>query len=218
MHPIIDDNSDSPGIIVDNSDSPDIIVDEFDSLFRRDYPGLCRYAWRIVHNQEDAAEIVQETFLRFHAMRTRGETSEASRVLLYRIARNLAIDCLRRRTTRKRYEATNARIVMMPLRETVEQELLTNERHSHLRDALRQLKSREVECLALKNEGHSYGDIAQILNIHPGSVGQTITRALRKLRVAYLELTRARERVNDGRQVEGEGRLVTPVITRSVRK
>jgi hypothetical protein len=36
-----------------------------------------------------------------------------------------------------------------------------------------------------------------ILNIHSGSVGPTVTRALRRLRSAYLELTRSQRCVNE---------------------
>ena len=176
-----------------------IIDNEFDSLVRREYEGLCRYAWRIVHNPEDATEIVQETFLRFHRMRATEEAPRQIqiRVLLYRVTRNLAIDCMRRRITRRRFEESSARVLIMPVRESAEQELLADERHGQLREALKRLKPKEVECLALKSEGHSYGDIALILNIHAGSVGPTITRALRRLRTAYLDLTRPQVRAGD---------------------
>jgi RNA polymerase sigma-70 factor (ECF subfamily) len=161
---------------------------DLELIFREDYAGLCRYTCRIVSNPDDAVEIVQETFLRFHRMRAR-YTSAPDRVLLYRIARNLAIDCLRRGQTRKRQMELHGHILVMPVVESTEEQLMAQESREQLRLALQSLKPKDAECLTLRNEGHCYVDIALILDIHPGSVGPTITRALRKLRNAYLALT-----------------------------
>lgn len=165
---------------------------DLESTFREDYAGLCRYAYRIVSDPDDAAEVVQETFLRFHRMRDQ-RGSAPDRVLLYRVARNLAIDCLRRKQTRRRHLERHAHVLVLPQAESTEERLIEQERRRQLHKALQCLKPRDVEAITLRSEGLSYSDIALVLDLHPGSVGPTITRALRKLRDAYLALSQEGE-------------------------
>ncbi len=161
---------------------------DLESAFREDYSSLCRYVYRIIADPEDAAEIVQETFLRFHRMRAKcGQACD--RVLLYRVARNLAIDCLRRRQTRKRHHDAETRILEMPTVESTEDTLMGQELRDQLQIALRSLKPKEAEAVILRYEGHSYGDIALILEIQPNSVGPMITRGLGKLREAWAAIS-----------------------------
>ncbi len=163
-----------------------IVDPEFDALVRRDYEGMCRYVWRIVRNPDDAVDIVQETFLRFYRLRARQAVCrmDQASVLLYRMARNLAIDCVRRRAAVKRYTEFHPNLLRMSTPHSAEQEMLAEELFAQLDEALQGLQPREIECLALKQEGRSYEEIALILDIRAGSVGPTITRAVRKLRAA----------------------------------
>ena len=169
-----------------------IVDPEFDALVRRDYDGLSRYVRRIVRNPDDAVEIVQETFLRFYRLRARQEVCEMEHatVLLFRMARNLAIDCVRRRAAVKRYTESYASLLIMPTPQSAEQDMLADEMFAQLDEALQHLQPREIECLVLKHEGRSYTEIALILDIRVSSVGPTITRAVRKLRTAWLQLSR----------------------------
>jgi RNA polymerase sigma factor (sigma-70 family) len=163
--------------------------DNLESMFCRDYDGVCRYAWRIVNDRDDAAEIAQETFLRMQQMRGAERFGPSDRALLYRVARNLAIDHVRRKHTRRRYAWKDMRVPITAAEKSTEEELVAREQCSRVHRALRTLSSRDAKCLALKNAGHSYDEMAAILNIHPGSVGPTVTRALRRLRQAYFDLS-----------------------------
>ena len=160
-----------------------------ESMFRRDYSALFRYARRIVSNSDDAAEIAQETFLRLQQMRPGSFFAEGDRVLLYRVARNLAIDCVRREHTRRRFTAAARPPTAGHTLKSAEDELLARERRNHVRRAFRALSRRDAECLALRTEGRSYEELSVLLNIRPASVGPTVTRAFRRLRRAYLDLS-----------------------------
>lgn len=171
------------------ADSETLTDDNLESMFCRDYDSVCRYARRIVNDCDDAAEIAQETFLRMQQMPGAQRFGLSDRALLFRVARNLAIDHVRRKHTRRRYAGTDLRITIIAAEKSTEEELVAQERCSRVHLALRTLSPRDAKCLALKNAGHSYDEMAAILNIHPGSVGPTVTRALRRLRQAYFDLS-----------------------------
>ena len=60
-------------------------------------PGLYRYAYRLLGEQEVAEDCVSETFSRFlHAVRDGGGPSENARAYLYRTAHNWVMDHYRR--------------------------------------------------------------------------------------------------------------------------
>jgi RNA polymerase sigma factor (sigma-70 family) len=70
---------------------------------------------------------------------------------------------------------------------TPEDLLLEQERRQTVRLALEQLSRKEQECLALRRWGLSYQEVAQAMHMNSQSVGQVITRALRKFRGFYAQ-------------------------------
>ncbi|MEM6531511.1 MAG: sigma-70 family RNA polymerase sigma factor [Myxococcota bacterium] len=77
------------------------MVNEKDAaeLYRRYGPALYRRCLTLVSHEEDARELVQETFFQFWRGRNRFEGRSSAFTFLYRIATNLSIDRLRRRKT-----------------------------------------------------------------------------------------------------------------------
>ncbi|MEL6761016.1 MAG: RNA polymerase sigma factor, partial [Myxococcota bacterium] len=73
--------------------------EEAAELYRRYGPALFRRCRTLVGHDDDAHELVQETFFQFWRGRQRFEGRSAPFTFLYRIATNLSIDRLRRRTT-----------------------------------------------------------------------------------------------------------------------
>jgi len=75
-------------------------------LFRRHSAALYGFLFWFLGNSEDAADAVQETFLRVWqvANRFQGNTEAAVRFWLFRLGRNLAISGGRRGQTRRRHE------------------------------------------------------------------------------------------------------------------
>lgn len=177
-----------------NKKQKDLLIDAF---FRQEHQNLYRYVYQLVANAADSGEIVQEAFLAFYRLQCAEEACKCDRALLFRIAKNLAIDLLRRSRTRDTYqrEAQEGKIVVLgpkPPR-TPEEILLEEERQSCVRLALEQLSKKEQDCLALRRWGLSYQEVAETLNLNSQSVGQTITRALRKFRGVYAEILDKKE-------------------------
>lgn len=72
--------------------------DALNDLMGRHAGPLYRHLMRCVHNEEDAAEIAQETFVRLYRSRARYDSRLRFAGWLYTIAANLVRDCYRWRT------------------------------------------------------------------------------------------------------------------------
>jgi RNA polymerase sigma-70 factor (ECF subfamily) len=170
---------------------------QIEDFFRREYKNIYRYVCQIVGNVDDAKEIVQETFLGYYRLQCGKATCRCDRALLFYIARNHAIDQLRKSQTRETYqrEAQEGRLVVLSPSHvrTPEEILLAQERRHYVRLALKQLSKKEQDCLALRRWGLSYQEVAQALHMNAQSVGQVITRALRKFRGNYAEILEKKE-------------------------
>ena len=62
---------------------------------------------------------------------------------------------------------------------------LAAERVDAVRRALAQLPPRDRQLLLLRYAGYSYGEIAAVLDVAPGSVGTMLVRATDAFRKAY---------------------------------
>jgi len=78
---------------------PALSETEIAALYQKYGHALFKRCLRLVGNQEDARELMQECFCQFYAGRERFKGESSPFTFLYRIATNLSIDRLRRRTT-----------------------------------------------------------------------------------------------------------------------
>ncbi|MGH9842572.1 MAG: RNA polymerase sigma factor [Blastocatellia bacterium] len=167
----------------------------FEEFYRHEVQAVYRFVYSRVGNHEDALEIVQESFLALYQLQQNNEAGEHERALLFRLARNRAIDLLRRRRTRETFgqEAATGKVLLFraaetrtpPMPPTPEDILLDKERRHWATMALAQLSERDQECLALRCSGLSYREVAEALRLNPNSVGQIINRALRRFAESY---------------------------------
>lgn len=153
---------------------------------------MYRYAYAYVGNPEEAEEIVQESFLKFYRMLMAGEVREHERALLFRLARNQAIDLVRRRATRRQFtqDVQGGKLVILNPAgpQTPEEILLKKEVRRCADEALSRLNSRDRDCLALRRSGLTYREVAEALNLNPKSIGQIINRALLRFERVYEQL------------------------------
>ncbi len=73
----------------------------FDALFQRHFPTVYRQAFRVVGNQAEAEEVVQEVFLTLYEKAQTFRGASAFSTWLYRITINAALSKLRRRKRRE---------------------------------------------------------------------------------------------------------------------
>ena len=168
------------------------MTDDVERLFRTYNVPLVRYLTRRLGDRDWAEEVAQETFLRA----LRQEHIENERAWLFAVATNLVRDEARKDARRRRH------LALLAERERAEQSVVepeptTLERAQEAamaRRAVDALAERDRLALLLREEGLSYDEIAVALDLSPGSVGTTLSRARRRLVQVYEEQQRASAR------------------------
>lgn len=161
---------------------------DVERLFRTYNAALVRYLTRRLGDRDWAEEVAQETFVR--ALRQESITNE--RAWLFAVATNLVRDEARKDARRRRHLA----LLAEQERESFsEQEPTTLERAQEAalaRKAVDALAEKDRLALLMREEGLDYNEIAEALELSPGSVGTTLSRARRRLVESYEALQQQR--------------------------
>ena len=164
-------------------------LSDLDRLFRTYNAALVRYLTRRLGDRDWAEEVAQETFMRA----LRQDTIVNEKAWLFAVATNLVRDEARKDARRRQHlsllaeEAREHEQQVTPT--TVEQA----QEAAFARKAVDALAERDRLALLMKEEGLNYSEIAEALDLSPGSVGTTLSRARRRLVEIYESLQRERE-------------------------
>jgi RNA polymerase sigma-70 factor, ECF subfamily len=161
------------------------IEDRFVELFDELWPSVYRYSVRVCLCPEDAEDIAQEVFLRLFKHLLEQKREENLRGWAFRVAHNLAIDRhqdRRRLTLRSMEEWVELSEAGKDQAPSPEELLMGKERLARVGRALGSLSPRQRQCLRLRIEGLGYGEIGEVLGMRSAAVGQSLHRAIRKLR------------------------------------
>ena len=149
----------------------------FDQLFRRWAGPLLRYLERMLGDSAMAEELVQEAFFRVHRARHRYEPRARFSTWLYRIATNLALNELKRPRRRHVHEE-EGQVVLRGTGPQVDEEVATRRLGARVESELEKLPERQRMALWLSAaEGHSYAEVASILDTTEKSVKALVHRA-----------------------------------------
>jgi len=166
-------------------------MEAFRALVERHSRGLFHLAYRLTGNEQDAEDVVQETFIRAYRRLDRYESRAGFGTWLHRITVNCAIDL-----TRSRGRHTPPRVPAFeehpdhteqlpahgPSPETV---VYSSEVRRKVGDALDRLTSSERTAFVLRHfEEKSIEEIRTALGLSENAAKQCIFRAVRKLRRA----------------------------------
>jgi RNA polymerase sigma-70 factor (ECF subfamily) len=144
-------------------------------------------AFRMTGNEQDAEEVVQETFLKAYRGYAGYRGKAAVNTWLYRIATNCAIDLLRQR---KRLTAEHTEIepdhTSGPDSQTgQEARIMRRQFQEELSGHMGRLTAMERIAFVLRHyQDLPIAEIGETLEIKPNAVKQAIFRAVRKLRGA----------------------------------
>jgi RNA polymerase sigma-70 factor (ECF subfamily) len=158
----------------------------FRRLVERHARNVFRLSYRLTGNEEDAEDVVQETFLKaYRALDSFDERAQFGS-WLYRIASNCALDLLRSRKRRATSGAGDELLETVPSRDvSPEASTLGSELGRRMAAALTRLSRHERTALVLRHfEGRPVAEIAGTLGISDGAARNTIFRAVAKLREA----------------------------------
>lgn len=158
----------------------------FDNLFRRFYHSLFYYGIKVIAEEEQVKDAIQELF--FRLWKQRHSLSQAQNVevyLLHSLRRILLRDIENQKIRSERHlkylnEFFDATFTM---EEVITSHELDNERKEKLLNAVNHLNSRQKETLFLRYyHGLSNSEIAGVMNINPQSVRNHLSRAILSLK------------------------------------
>jgi len=152
------------------------------AVFRAEYQGVARAIFRIILDPARAEELAVEVFIRWS--QTRPAQNQNSEGWLYRTAVRIALDELRFRARRRRYESLSRLVLPSPTPEQIQ--VAAEDRHA-VREVLGSMGRRDAELLLLRNQGFSYEEIASALHLNPASVGTLLSRAQMAFRKEYVK-------------------------------
>ena len=166
----------------------------FEQLVRKYERLVTTCAYSVVGNQDDVMDVSQEVFLKvYRSIGTFKGDSEFS-TWLYRIAKNTALDFVRKRkqTTvsidTSGEEGDGFDIADENESSSPEKNALKKERAKILHEAIAKLSEEHREVIILRDlNDYSYDAIAESLGIEPGTVKSRLSRARESLRKILLK-------------------------------
>jgi RNA polymerase sigma-70 factor, ECF subfamily len=160
---------------------------QFETFFQDNYKRVYQLLYRLTGHKAEAEDLTVETFLRY--LQHPPATEEHLRSWIYRVATRLAFNALRSSKRRMRYEETAAlyQVIRTPSQTPVEELERANEQ-SKVRSVLRQMKPRSAELLLLYHSGLSYKELAETMDLAPGSIGTLLARAEKEFERIYRDL------------------------------
>ena len=143
-------------------------------------------------NQQDAEDVVQESFLRAYRQLARFDERASFGTWLYRIATNCSLDVVRARKRRSEHVApVDEELAADPMQElpspgpTPERSALSSEVRERVTEAMKDLSDTERAAFVLRHyEGMRIEEVSRILDCQPGAAKHSVFRAVQKLRRA----------------------------------
>jgi RNA polymerase sigma-70 factor (ECF subfamily) len=162
----------------------------FRVLVDRHSRAILRLAYRMTGNEQDAEDVVQETFLRAYRQIGRFELRSSFKTWLYRIAVNCSTDLLRQRPRSAMVAVLENAAVEDEPGETVadgapspDQVVFSTEIQQKVAFALGELSHAERAAFILRHyEGRSIDEIGRTLGLRTSATKHSIFRAVQKMR------------------------------------
>jgi RNA polymerase sigma-70 factor (ECF subfamily) len=160
-------------------------AETFASLYERTFPKVYAYVGSLLRDPTAAEDVTAQAFERAYRRRRSYRASRGTpEAWLFGIARNAALDELRRRRRRARLEADPEDVAAPSADDHAQLSL----RRQAVRTALATLDDRERDIVALKFAGGlSHAEIARVLGLSESNAGTRLHRTITKLREACHE-------------------------------
>lgn len=156
--------------------------DAFRILVERHGPGVFRLAFRMVRNEAEAEDLVQESFIKAYRAIATFDGRSSFTTWLYRITSNCALDHLR---ARRKPVAVEEVPEIRDRRPGPEREVMSGQMKERLATAMDELSDQERAAFVLRHfENWSIAEISASLNLRENATKHSIFRAVRKLREA----------------------------------
>jgi len=165
--------------------------DAFRALVERHSRPLFRLAFRMTGNEQDAEDVVQESFLRAYRQLGSFDQRASFGTWLYRIACNCSLDLVRYRKRRSEQlvptdsDAEDPMSSLPSTGPTPEREAFGGEVRERVAEAMNDLTATERAAFVLRHyEGLRIEEVGRLLECQPGAAKHSVFRAVQKLRRA----------------------------------
>jgi RNA polymerase sigma-70 factor (ECF subfamily) len=166
-------------------------TDAFRVLVERHSRPLFRLAYRMTGNQQDAEDVVQDSFLRAYKQLDRFDERASFGTWLYRIAVNCSLDLVRSRKRRNELmtpedSEMDDPILSLPSHDPAPDRIaMSGEVRDRVAEAMTELSASERTAFVLRHfEGMCIEEVSQVLGCQPGAAKHSVFRAVQKLRRA----------------------------------
>lgn len=163
--------------------------DAYRGLVERHSRAVFRLAYRMMGNEQDAEDVVQETFLKAYRSLKNFEERSTFSTWLYRITSNCAFDLIRKRQRHEQKREPQPLeesevVAQLPAGDPGPDRLaLSAELSRQMTAALHGLSPMERAAFVLRHhQGHSIEEIGRQLGLEPSATKNSIFRAVQKLR------------------------------------
>ena len=166
-------------------------ADAFRVLVERHSRSLFRLAFRMTGNEQDAEDIVQDSFLRAYRRIGKFDERASFGTWLYRITVNCSLDLVRARKRRSE-QSGSANPEMDDLIQslpstgaTPDRMAMSGEARQRIAEAMEELSASERTAFVLRHfEGMCIDEVSRVLGCRPGAARHCVFRAVQKLRRA----------------------------------
>jgi RNA polymerase sigma-70 factor, ECF subfamily len=161
----------------------------FGALVERHSRAAFRLAFRLTGNEQDAEDVVQESFLRAYRQLGRFEARSNFGTWLHRIVANCSLDLIRSRKARRdvrQAEPLEAIVDVLPADEPGPERVARDgEIQRRVEASMDLLSPLERAAFTLRHfEGRSIEEIGRTLGLRTSAAKHSVFRAVRKLRMA----------------------------------
>lgn len=153
----------------------------FEQLFRAYYSRLVHYAFKVLGDQDEAEEMVQQVFISLWETRQKMSIHSSLKSYLYRAVHNRCLNLIEKNAVRQQYQQE----VRATTDESVQplQQLAHTELEKEMKRALDKLPEQCRRVFELSRyEGLKYAAIAEVLGISVKTVENQVGKALKILR------------------------------------
>lgn len=175
-----DQNHINPGLLIRLKDGD---IHAFDELYRLYSHKLYSFVFRILKNEADSDDIIQEVFLKIWEYREKLGDYRLLNSFIFTVAYNNSISHLRKRITSAKYIEYLRNLSVNETRGEYITDIELTELNKKAENLISHLPGRQKQIYLLHTEkGLTYSEISEKLEISKNTVGNHMVRALKYLR------------------------------------
>jgi RNA polymerase sigma-70 factor (ECF subfamily) len=150
------------------------------AIFVEQLPSLQRYARSLTRDEDAAADVCQEVFIRLLVIARDGRMPDVPAAWMHRVAHNLVVSAARRKATNER---TVERLTQAGHAPSTEDAILRRERDAVVRDALASARPFERQAMVLAAQGYRTAEIGDRLGRTAVATRTLLCRARGQMRM-----------------------------------